>query len=1460
MRPPRQAACKLERTVRGLQRHTMSCDRIVREARCNRVLLFCMAGDSVEAELDSGLATVVGPMAAAGIPMAARRRRTSMFASIRQAARRPLSLRMKRVQEEAQAEGSESFQERPREDYRHPTVHPINRNMWNPLNLLSYCSFSWINPVMDIGAKRTLHRSDLIDIPAQECSTLLADRLEASWERHQHSKHPIFNMYVGAFSREIAFILFLEVFDTGIQLLGPIFLGKIVGSLQGDDVQEMYLWAMAMAIATFAYTFLHHVVFFLAWKLGLLVRTATITLVYRRMLRLNCHSMSDVSSGMLLNMISNDSERFINAAVFLPYLLVAPIQVAIVLWLTWDYIGYATLCGVGLLFAMTPLHFLFSRLFRTLREKTASRTDERIKTLNEVINGIRVIKMYAWERPFFAIINRLRSFELLAIRSTLRLRSFNMGFYFVATSLTSFFSFMTYFLSGHTLTPKAVFGTISLFSAARLSATLFFPGAVQTWSELGVGFDRLYKFLTHGDAEGSASGPRSNSGQPEPAAASATPSAAQTKASPASGTTQVKLPRGSDGSIDVDEVIGLVRGPVIETTISPAAPGPDSSTDPASLLVDVRNISVAWRPERPIFTGLSLELRKGEVVAVVGPVGCGKTTLLMALLEEIAPYQGLLATRGTVTYASQEAWILSDTVRSNITFGLPFEQEWYDTVVDHCELRTDFSLFSHGDMTEIGERGVNLSGGQKARVALARAVYSRSDVILLDDPLSAVDSRVGHRLFHNCIRGLLRTRACVLVTHQLQFIRDADRVLAMGPEGRVLGYGPYEALAASEDASLLKYIKSSAHHGKHMDLDAMDDKDQVDASESSDAEDDDVVLVDKEPSQPIKPTAPAASGPASKGDSKLIQDEKSQEGLVGWASYKAYIDAAGGWVTFSIATVMCIVTQVLAIMADWFLSYWTNLPADQVDDNANLGIYGGIVGALIILAFGRTLYFMQICNRASQHLHDRAFQAILHSPMRFFDTNPVGRVMNRFSKDVAMIDDTLPWTLLDFVSLAFMVLGVFLLVAVIDPWIFILLLPVSIYFYRLRVYYAANAREIKRIESVARSPLYAHFMTCITGLPTIRAFRAQDRFLQIHNAHLDNHTVTYYAFIVSSRWLGFRLDFLSSIFLTATAFVAVAARDTLTPAQVGLSLTYALQLTAIFQWCVRQSSEVENLMTSVERVAEYTGLPVEEPENLIKYANEPPPKAPGWPDKGAIDIKDMCLAYGTEKVLRDITMSIRPGEKIGIVGRTGAGKSSVIAALYRLYGRTGEVVIDGLPTSAMPLETLRGSINVIPQDPVIFSGSVRRNLDPFGTASDAQLWQALEEVQLATVVRSLPDGLDASMSKVGMLSVGQRQLICLARAILRPTKILVLDEATAHVDSHTDHLIQGTITEKFKDITVITIAHRLNTVLHSDRIAVLDKGALLEFDSPARLQAAGGTFAAMLAQAQASHAPGSSTA
>ncbi|CAL1541619.1 unnamed protein product [Lymnaea stagnalis] len=519
----------------------------------------------------------------------------------------------------------------------------------------------------------------------------------------------------------------------------------------------------------------------------------------------------------------------------------------------------------------------------------------------------------------------------------------------------------------------------------------------------------------------------------------------------------------------------------------------------------------------------------------------------------------------------------------------------------------------------------------------------------------------------------------------------------------------------------------------------------------------------------------------------------------------------------------------------------SNITIPYVDSYFNIYVFTGIILAVFLFGLARALLFFKIAVDASQTLHNMMFQRILRSPIQFFDNNPVGRILNRFSKDIGHMDDLLPVTFFDFIQCALLIIGIVLVAGVVNPYVFIPTVPLAILFVIVRKYYLQTSRSIKRLEGTTRSPVFSYLSATLQGLHTIRSMSMEEKFMEEFDAYQDKHSEAWFLFLATSRWLAVRLDWLCAMFVTAVTVCSVLAAETMNAGLVGLSITYTMTLMGMFQWGVRQSAEVENQMISVERVLEYSRLPQE--SNLESEPDKKPP--PTWPPNGRITGTGVSLQYSSSGpyVLKDLTFTINGREKIGIVGRTGAGKSSLITTLFRMVEPEGALDIDGINILDIGLHDLRSTIAIIPQDPVLFTGSLRKNLDPFNQHNDEQLWKALEEVKLKDQIKDLPEGLGAEVSEGGInFSVGQRQLICLARAVLRNNRILLIDEATANVDPITDELIQQTIRTKFKDCTVLTIAHRLHTIMDSDRVMVLDNGHIVEFDQPYTLLMQGQGF------------------
>uniref|UniRef100_A0A8C7JPC1 Multidrug resistance-associated protein 1 n=1 Tax=Oncorhynchus kisutch TaxID=8019 RepID=A0A8C7JPC1_ONCKI len=833
----------------------------------------------------------------------------------------------------------------------------------------------------------------------------------------------------------------------------------------------------------------------------------------------------------------------------------------------------------------------------------------------------------------------------------------------------------------------------------------------------------------------------------------------------------------------------------------------------------------------------------GSLVAVVGHVGSGKSSLLSALLGEMEKLEGSVSVKGSVAYVPQQAWIQNATLKDNIVFGQERKESWYHRVVEACALLPDLEILPAGDGTEIGEKGVNLSGGQKQRVSLARAVYCDCAVYLLDDPLSAVDAHVGKHIFEKVVgpQGVLKDRTRVLVTHGLSFLPQADLILVM-VEGEITERGSYLELMA-RDGAFAEFLRTYAN------------------KEQEDDESGDICYLHHHHHHHQQQLATSlhyshliTSAVRTEGEvlgkkaknaevGRITEADKANTGRVKLSVFWEYMKAIG--VVLSCVSIFLFFSHHFAsLFSNYWLSLWTDDPVvngTQPSREMRLGVYGALGASQGIAVFCYSISVSIGGILASRYLHQSMLYNVLRSPMSFFERTPSGNLVNRFSKETDTIDSIIPSIIKMFMGSMFNVVGSCVVILIATPLVAIIIPPLGILYFFVQRFYVASSRQLKRLESVSRSPVYTHFNETLLGASVIRAFGEQERFIRESDGRVDHNQKAYYPSIVANRWLAVRLEFVGNCIVMFAALFAVMARESLSPGIMGLSISYALQLTASLTWLVRMSSDLETNIVAVERVKEY-----EDTEKEADWRHDQSSLPPGWPTAGNIDIRGFGLRYREDQELavRNITVAIHGGEKVGIVGRTGAGKSSLTLGLFRIIEACeGEIHIDGVNIATLGLHELRSRITIIPQDPVLFSGSLRMNLDPFDGYSDEEVWRALELSHLKSFVSGLPDKLNHECSEGGEnLSLGQRQLVCLARALLRKTKILVLDEATAAVDLETDNLIQSTIRTQFDDCTVLTIAHRLNTIMDYTRVLVLDKGEMAEFDSPSTLITKRGIF------------------
>ncbi|KAG1695175.1 hypothetical protein DVH05_020816 [Phytophthora capsici] len=823
----------------------------------------------------------------------------------------------------------------------------------------------------------------------------------------------------------------------------------------------------------------------------------------------------------------------------------------------------------------------------------------------------------------------------------------------------------------------------------------------------------------------------------------------------------------------------------------------DDPAQPDDVVMAIQDGSFGWTKDTPLLSNVNLTVKKGDLVIVHGSVGSGKSSLCSALLGEMDKLAGSVFVRGRVAYYSQQTWIQNMTIRDNILFGLPYDKEKYSKVIAACGLLPDLKQFPGGDATEIGQKGINLSGGQKARVCLARACYSDADTLLLDSPLAAVDAIVQSQIFGECICDLLAEKTVILVTH------SADIIASEAANLKVL----------VEDGKLQITRRDVALPRSSFTLRVSPRLTKGDTSHDGDSKEKDA--------------------------GKLVCDEEREEGRVSKEVFSNYFESLGGVKVCIFLFAVQTLWQVFQIGSDLWLSHWTGQKGGSynVEDTAyNVKVYSLLGAGAAVMVFVRSATVAVVGLRASRHLFDNMTVSLLKAPLRFFDANPIGRIVNRYGDDMSAVDNMIPFAFGGFLAMFFFTVCQLATAVYTMNFLGALIIPLVWMYVKIANFYLAPSREISRLWKVSSSPVLSHVTQSEEGVVVIRAFGQDtvDRMVSENFIRNDVNSKAWFAETVTSQWFQVRMQLLGCgvIFMVVSGLVYL--RHYLSPGIVGLAFTYALSVDSGLADLVQSWSWVEIQMVSPERILEYGSIPAEGSQRPLVIE----PDA-SWPRSSTVQFQDVVFSYkeGGVPVLKGLSFNIRNNEKIGIVGRTGAGKSSLTMALFRINELvSGRILIDGTDIATMPLRTLRSNLSIIPQSPVLFKGSLRGYMDPFDEFSDAEIWSALEKVDMKTQVSALEGQLTYELSENGEnFSVGERQMLCMGRALLTRSRIVVMDEATASIDHATEKKLQRMINEDFQDATVLTIAHRLGTVLDSDRIMVLSDGRVVEFDNPQEL-------------------------
>ncbi|XP_019753242.1 ATP-binding cassette sub-family C member 9 [Hippocampus comes] len=1327
------------------------------------------------------------------------------------------------------------------------------------VNLLSKATYWWMNPLIIGAHKRPIELKKIGKLPIAMRALTNYLRLKDAYEDQRTAENPerapsIWRSMYRAFGRPILLSSTFRYLADLLGFAGPLCISGIVKNLTleesgrsapnktGDTyfdvhfmpsselLQNTSVLAVLLFLALVLQRTFLQASYYVTIETGINLRGALLAMIYNKILRLSTSNMSmgEMTLGQINNLVAIETNQLMWFLFLCPNLWAMPVQIVMGVILLYCLLGWSAVVGASVIVLLAPVQYLIATKLADMQKSTLEHSTDRLKKTSEILKGIKLLKLYAWENIFCDSVEETRGKELTSLKTFAFYTSMSIFMNAaipIAAVLATFV--MHYFITKSGPSPAEAFATLALFNI--LVTPLFLLSTVVRFAVKAlISVQKLGEFL-QSDEIGDDSWRNGEM---------SVPSEAAKKHPGATKAINRKQPR----RYQMDNYEQPSRRQM----------RPSETEDVA---VKVSSGCFTWGSNLSTLADINIRIPTGQLTMIVGQVGCGKSSLLLAMLGEMQSISGRVhwsnKNRYSVAYATQKSWLLNATVEDNITFGSPFNKQRYKAVIDACSLQLDIDLLPFGDQTEIGERGINLSGGQRQRICVARALYQNTNIVFLDDPFSALDIHLSDHLMQEGILKFLQDdkRTVVLVTHKLQYLIHADWIIAM-KDGSVLRegtlkdiqmhdvelYDHWKTLMNRQDQELEKDIEQDSQTTLERKtlrraFYSRDVKNQVDDEDEEEEEEEE--------------------------DEDNLSTTTSRRSKVPWKVCWCYLSSGGFFMVFLMMS--CKLLKHSVIMAiDYWLAIWTsnhanhtmvprpngtcevievNRSAVDSKDSFYLTVFMVLCAAGITLCLITSLTVEFLGLSAATNLHHNLLNKIIHAPLRFFDVTPLGQILNRFSADTNIIDQHIPPTLESLTRSTLLCLSAIGVISTITPYFIVALVPLAVAFYFIQKYFRVASKDLQDLDDSTQLPLLCHFSETAEGLTTIRAFRHEARFKQRMLELTDTNNTAYLFLSAANRWLEVRTDYLGAVIVLAAAGASIWGLDCGQPSagQVGLALTYALTVTNYLNWVVRNLADLEVQMAAVKKVNSFLNTESENYEGSMDASQVPET----WPQDGEIKIQDLCVRYDPmlKPVLKHVNAYIQPGQKVGICGRTGSGKSSLSLAFFNMVDIfEGKIVIDGIDICKLPLQTLRSRLSIILQDPILFSGSIRFNLDPERTCNDERLWEALEIAQLKNMVKALPGGLDAVVTEGGEnFSVGQRQLFCLARAFVRKSSILIMDEATASIDMATENILQKVVMTAFADRTVVTIAHRVYTILTADLVIVMKRGNILEYDKPETL-------------------------